>query len=53
MAKSEDLVPTSVIEHTRCDQRTTLEPKGHDQAHASLARKVHVALATIASPTAP
>ena len=46
-AKSEDLAPANAIE---C---TALEPKGHDRAHASLARKAHVALAANGSPATP
>jgi hypothetical protein len=47
LSKKVNMSPASAIE------RIALEPKGHDRAHASSVRKVHVILAAIANSLAP
>jgi hypothetical protein len=47
LSKKGILAPASAID------RTALEPKGHDLAHASSAREVHVVLVTIANLLVP
>jgi hypothetical protein len=53
MAKSEDLAPTNALERTRCDQAHCPQAKGARSSACLVSRKARVALATIASPTAP